>query len=278
MWELSDVSANGTGVPVLDGAAVRRAFARRAPAAHGLTRAAPHVAAVCREMAARFARGGKLIVFGNGESGADASHVAVEFMHPVVVGKRALPALALGNDSATLSGVGSDEGFAEVFAHPLRAFADAGDIALALTPDGRCANVRRGLAAARERGLLTVVLSGGDPADAPPADHTLVVGSADPLIVKEVQVTVYHVLWEMTHVFLEAPGDDGTCDTCADRARPMRVRQLLPNGLALAVPEADDDGPPQEISVALVDAAAGCTVLVHGGEAIAMVTTGASDE
>jgi D-sedoheptulose 7-phosphate isomerase len=85
-------------------------------------------------MALRFHRGGKLIVFGNGVSGTDASHIAVEFMHPVIVGKRALPALALSNDAATLTGVGAREGFGEVFAHQLRLFADGRDIALGVTP------------------------------------------------------------------------------------------------------------------------------------------------
>jgi D-sedoheptulose 7-phosphate isomerase len=157
-------------------------------------------------MALRFHRGGKLIVFGNGVSGTDASHIAVEFMHPVIVGKRALPALALSNDAATLTGVGAREGFGEVFAHQLRLFADGRDIALGVTPDGRCVNVRHGVAAAKELGCLTVVLAGGDPADAPPADHLLVIPSDDSLVVKEAHVTAYHVLWELVHVFLERPG------------------------------------------------------------------------
>ncbi|MFH8410085.1 SIS domain-containing protein [Streptomyces sp. NPDC018019] len=280
--------------PVVDGAAVRSAFARRVPAARDLAGAAGELAAVCRDMAGRFAGGGKLLVFGNGESGVDASHIAVEFLHPVVVGKRALPALALGNDSATLSGVGARQGFEEVFAHQLRAFGARGDIALGVSPDGRCPNVRRALARARETGLLTVALCGGERADAPPADHVLVLGGTDPLVVKEAHVTAYHLVWELTHVFLDrlgpcgggagAPGPDASCVTCADEARPMRVRRLLPGGLALArsLPrpsaheaagdtdrDADGDGD-VEISVALVEAAPGATVLVHAGEAIAL--------
>ncbi|MET9294124.1 SIS domain-containing protein [Streptomyces sp. NPDC003077] len=280
--------------PVLDEAAARHAFARREEGVRGLADAAGPLVAACREMAARFARGGKLLVFGNGESGADASHVAVEFMHPVVVGKRALPALALGNDAATVSGVGAREGFAEVFAHQLRAFAAAGDVALGISPDGRCPNVRRGMAVARELGLLTIGLSGGDPADAADADHVLVVGGTDPLVVKEVHVTAYHLMWEVVQVFLEGtfagvvgrgggapeggggPPEEGAvppecaggvCVTCSDEAVPMRVRRLLPGDLA----EAEGGGTTRRISVALVAAAPGTTVLVHAGEAIGVV-------
>ncbi|GGZ03887.1 D-sedoheptulose-7-phosphate isomerase [Streptomyces poonensis] len=189
-------------------AAVHRAFARREAAVRHLADTAGQVAAVCRDMAARFRCGGKLIVFGNGESAADASHLAVEFMHPVMVGKRALPAVALGNDSATMSGVGAREGFAGVFEHQLRAFADSEDIALGVSPDGRCRNVHRGLAAARQLGLLTVVLSGGLTEEAPAADHLLVVPATDPLVVKEIHMTTYHMLWELVQVFLEQYGPE----------------------------------------------------------------------
>jgi D-sedoheptulose 7-phosphate isomerase len=202
-------SAVGVGPPVSVGTAIRDAFVRREQAAGELAADAVRMAIICRDMAARFARGGKLIVFGNGGAGTDAGHIAVEFMHPVIVGKRALPALALANDGATVTGIAAREGFAEVFAYQLRHFADPEDIALAVSPDGREASVGRGLEAAREAGLLTVALlggDGGDLAEAATVDHALVVRSADPLVVKEVHVTTYHLLWELVHVFLEQPG------------------------------------------------------------------------
>ncbi|MQY10132.1 Phosphoheptose isomerase 1 [Streptomyces sp. RB5] len=189
-------------------AAVHHAFAAREPALNGVADQAGRLGVACRDMAARFRRGGRLITFGNGASAADASHLAVEFMHPAVVGKPALPAVALGNDTATLSGIGTREGFAEVFAHQLRALAGPDDIALGLTPDGRCRNLHRAIATAREGGLLTVVLSGGDAADAPAADHLLCAASDDPLIVAEAHMTFYHLLWELTQVFLEQYGTE----------------------------------------------------------------------
>ncbi|QFG27212.1 SIS domain-containing protein [Actinomadura sp. WMMB 499] len=157
-------------------------------------------------MAVRFHAGGRLIVFGNAGACTDAQHVAVEFVHPVVVGKRALPAFALTGDVAALTAIAEADGFAEVYAAQLRTLARPDDIALGLSADGRCASVRRGLAAAAELGLLTVALTGGDGDAGQGADHVLRARTGDPLVAGEVHVTVYHVLWELVHVFFEHPG------------------------------------------------------------------------
>jgi D-sedoheptulose 7-phosphate isomerase len=186
--------------------------ASRESAGLALAGDAEAVARACYDIAVRFHRGGKLIVFGNGGSGTDANHVAVEFVHPVIVGKRALPAMALTNDPATLTGVANREGFAEVFAHQVRCFADPPDIALGISPDGRCANVLRGLETAHELGLLTLALvgdggdGGGALASSGAVDHLLIAHASDPCVVKEIHVTTYHVLWELVHVFFEQPG------------------------------------------------------------------------
>jgi D-sedoheptulose 7-phosphate isomerase len=190
-------------------AATPAAWARREPAGRALEDDAALVARACHDMAQRFHRGGKLIVFGDGACATDANHVAVEFVHPVIVGKRALPALALTNDPATVTGVANTAGFAEVFVHQLRCFADQPDIALGISPDGNCVNVGRALAAAHDLGLLTVALTGGDGGSIArdgTTDHLLVAHSTDPVVVKEVHVTMYHVLWELVHVFFEQPG------------------------------------------------------------------------
>jgi D-sedoheptulose 7-phosphate isomerase len=189
-------------------AAVRE-FDRRVDPGLALVESAEEIARACHAMAARFHRGGKLLVFGNGGGATDAEHIAVEFVHPVIVGKRALPALSLAADPIVLTGIAGREGFAEVFAHQLRQLADPDDIALGVTADGRCANVARGFEEAHRLGLLTVGLAGGDGgglAGNPAVDHLVVVPSGDPEVVKEVHVTVYHVLWELVHVFFQHPG------------------------------------------------------------------------
>jgi D-sedoheptulose 7-phosphate isomerase len=194
--------------PVADDAA--RLFALRSAPVSDLADQAAAVASACHAMAVRFHRGGKLIAFGTGASSTDAQHVAVEFVHPVIVGKRALPAISLTTDVATVTGVAARDGVAGIFAHQIRYLAEPADIALGICAGPDCPSVLAGLRAARELGLLTIALAGGDGGaghdQAIGADHLIVARSADPRIVKELQVTAYHVLWELVHVFFEQPG------------------------------------------------------------------------
>jgi D-sedoheptulose 7-phosphate isomerase len=185
------------------------AFQRRDQAARELAAQAAAVADACHAMAVRFHQGGRLVVFGTGGSSTDAQHVAVEFVHPVIVGKRALPAFSLTTDAATVTGIAERAGMDQIFAHQIRHLAAPGDIALGISADGNCASVLAGLAAAKARGMLTIALAGGDGgalAQSPAVDHLLVTAATDPRVVKELQVTVYHVLWELVHVFFEQPG------------------------------------------------------------------------
>jgi D-sedoheptulose 7-phosphate isomerase len=146
------------------------------------------IALACRDLARAFHEDHRLLVFGQGAQRSDAVHVSVEFVHPVIVGKRALPALAL-----------QDEILAQ-----LRALGEAGDVALGLVAGGG-ETVRAALIAARELGLRTIAMVGPDGGDWP-ADHVFSVPSDDPYVVQEVHETAYHVLWELVHVFLEHPG------------------------------------------------------------------------
>ena len=199
---------SGPGGPAHD-AEVGRLFALRSEPTRHLAGQADAVAAACHSMAVRFHSGGKLVVFGTGGASTDAQHVAVEFVHPVIVGKRALPAISLTTDVATVTGIAEQSGVDAIFAHQIRFLASPADIALGLDRDGHSPSVLAGLEAARELGLLTVALTGGDGgsiATSKAVDHVLVAASADPRVVKEMQVTAYHVLWELVHVFFEQPG------------------------------------------------------------------------
>jgi len=115
-----------------------------------------------RAMADRFARGGKLLAFGNGGSATDADDAAADCTYPARDGWRALPALSLPADGATLSAVANDVGIEHVFVRQLAALGESGDIALGISTSGRAANVVAGLAEARRRGMLTVALTGYD--------------------------------------------------------------------------------------------------------------------
>jgi D-sedoheptulose 7-phosphate isomerase len=190
-------------------AETRRLFELRSEPTLGLAAQADAVAAACHAMAVRFHRGGKLVVFGTGGASTDAQHVAVEFVHPVIVGKRALPAISLTTDVATVSGIAERDGVAAIFAHQIRFLADPADIALGISAGGDGPSVLAGLETARELGLLTIALTGGNGgliASSQAVDHLLTAASADPQVVKEMHVTAYHVLWELVHVFFEQPG------------------------------------------------------------------------
>jgi len=196
-------------VAELTGAQVDRAFQRRTEPTRALGQDAEAVGRACYDMALRFHRGGRLLCFGNGSAAADAAHIVVEFVHPVIMGKRALPAVSLANDAASLSGITRLGGFEDSFAAQLRLHAAADDIALGISADGDCPNVVRALRTAQDAGLLTVALVGGDGgqiARIEGLDHVLVARSDDPRVVKEIHVTAYHVLWELVHVFFEQPG------------------------------------------------------------------------
>ena len=166
------------------------------------------IAEACWAMARRFHQGGRLLAFGNGSWATDAQHVAVEFVHPVIVGKRALPALALTNDSATLTGLMHGGDMTMPFVHQLKALGRSQDIALGFSPDGNCHNVVVALDQARKMGMLTLGLTGGEGGSLRQTqlDFCFVVPAQDPMVIQETHETLYHVLWELVHVFFEHEG------------------------------------------------------------------------
>ena len=142
---------------------------------------APRLAEACHEMSRRFLAGGRLLAFGNGPAATDAQHVSVEFVHPVIVGKRALPALDLGPDFETrLPVILQPEDMVMGFAFP-----------------ERDAAVERALLVAKERGALTFALAGEV------GDFPFALPDEDPFVVQEVFEVLYHMLWETVHVYFE---------------------------------------------------------------------------
>jgi D-sedoheptulose 7-phosphate isomerase len=186
---------------------VQEAYAERAEVVHAFFHGnADRLAHLCHGMARRFARDGVLIAFGPGAAASDAQHVSVEFVHPVIVGKRALPAVALPNDVvSTLALVFGDQlGFSD---HLLTVGAPR-DIALGMVHsphDPGSGGVTAALTRAEAAGMLAILLAGASTGGASPA-HVFEVPSEDPYIVQEVHETLYHVLWELVHVFFEHKG------------------------------------------------------------------------
>lgn len=155
------------------------------------------VARACLEVARRFARGGRLLVYGEGSQRSDAEHVAVEFVHPVIVGKRALPAMAVGSVRGGISPGASQ-------ARELRTVGQPEDIVMAIDagqPTGTASPTTEILRAARELGMLTLYVAPGSPPEG--ADLVFRLDDNDPLVAQEVAETLYHVIWELVHVFLD---------------------------------------------------------------------------
>ena len=151
---------------------------------------AERMARLCHRMAERFAGGGRLLALGLSPAArSDVRHVTVEFVHPVIVGKRALPALGLSREGGPLGG-------------QVELLADPRDIAIGFglqEEGGR--EVAEALESARRLGCLTIAFEPGSGAEwelAPPGD--------DPFVRQELVETTYHVLWELVHVFFEHRG------------------------------------------------------------------------
>lgn len=168
---------------------------------------AARLAECAAAMADRFTAGGRLLSFGNGGSSTDAGAVATRFLSPGP-GARALPAIALPEDVATLTALANDVSFEVVFARQVAASGRPVDIALGLSTSGGSANVLRGFAEAGRLGMLTVGLagySGGAMADAAARgeiDFLFVMPSDSVHRIQEAQTTTYHVLWELVQLAL----------------------------------------------------------------------------
>ena len=162
---------------------------------------ADRIAECAAAMARAFDHGARLFVMGNGGSSCDAAHVSVEFMHPIIEKRPALPAVALNTDTALLTAVGNDQDFSLAFAQQLRLLGRQGDIALGISTSGKSANVNRALQAGREMGLLTVGFSGRDGGRMPEVcDYCFTVPSFTIHRIQETHETLLHVLWDLIHV------------------------------------------------------------------------------
>ncbi|HEX5454243.1 MAG TPA: SIS domain-containing protein [Stellaceae bacterium] len=161
--------------------------------------------AAARAVAEIYRGGGILFAMGNGGSSCDAAHIAVEFTHPVTAGRPALAAVNLVADTAMLSAVGNDVGFEHVFVRQLVARARPGDGLIGVSTSGNSANLIAAFAKAKEMGLVTIGLAGGDGGlmkRAGTVDHCLVVPSASIHRIQECHVAAYHILWDLVHTIL----------------------------------------------------------------------------
>jgi D-sedoheptulose 7-phosphate isomerase len=173
-----------------------------------LTESAQGIAEVATLTVGSFAGGGKLLVCGNGGSAADAQHLAAEFVGRFLVDRKPLPAIALTDNTSTLTAVGNDYGFAAVFERGVRAHGRAGDVVVGISTSGRSPNVLRALAAARELGCVTVGLTGGEGGTMREVcDHFFCVPTPETPRVQECHIAWIHAFCELVDALILEGGD-----------------------------------------------------------------------
>ena len=162
---------------------------------------AEQIAELCEKMAGRFQAGHELWVMGNGGSACDAQHVAVEFIHPIIDKRRALPARDLVSQIPVLTAISNDKDYAKIFVDQLALWAKPGDMALAISTSGQSPNLIYALQAARKKGLLTIAFSGKDGGRLHEvAEYSFTVSSFSIHRIQECHVALLHILWDLIHV------------------------------------------------------------------------------
>lgn len=141
---------------------------------------------------------GKVLIFGNGGSAADAQHIAAELVNRLNYDRPPIAAIALTTDTSILTSVGNDSSFDELFERQLRALGRRGDVALAISTSGNSPNVLLAVAAARELGIRTIALAGRDGGKlAGAVDVALVVDTRSTQRIQETHITIGHILCEL---------------------------------------------------------------------------------
>lgn len=162
-------------------------------------------------LARAFHSGRKLLVCGNGGSATDAQHVAVEFMHPITVGRKALPAICLNNDMAMVTAVANDVNFADVFVRQIIALGKKGDVLIAISTSGNSENLLHAFETARKLKLSTIGFAGDEGGrmnemrEQGLIDFCFTVPTTSIHRIQESHVTLYHIMWDMVHEFLQHP-------------------------------------------------------------------------
>lgn len=158
---------------------------------------------VSRILSDTFESGNKLILFGNGGSATDASHIAGEFVNRLKRERPGLPAIALNTDMAVLTSIANDYDFSEVFARQIKALAQEGDVVIAISTSGSSPNVLKAVDVAKKKRLKTIAFTGsrGDKLTSK-TDYAFMVPSTNTPRIQEVHITLGHVLCQMVEEIL----------------------------------------------------------------------------
>lgn len=149
------------------------------------------------EVIARYRRGGRLYIAGNGGSAADAQHLAAEFVSRLARDRAPLPAEALTVDTSILTAIGNDYGYEQVFARQIAGKMSVNDVFLGITTSGKSPNILKALEKCREMGLPTIVFCGHDGGPAKNiADYCIIATGAATATIQELHIVLAHSLCE----------------------------------------------------------------------------------
>ncbi len=158
------------------------------------------IAEVVELIAGTFTKGGKVLLFGNGGSASDASHIAGEFVNRFILERPGLPAIALNTDVAVMTSIANDYDFSEIFARQVKALGQEGDVAIGISTSGSSPNVVKAIAAAKDLGMRTVAFTGSKNKGgklASISDFAFVVPSSETPRIQEVHITLGHVICQL---------------------------------------------------------------------------------
>jgi D-sedoheptulose 7-phosphate isomerase len=153
---------------------------------------------VVQLIAQAFREGKKVILFGNGGSAMDASHIAAEFVNRFLMERPPLPAIALNTDTAVLTSISNDYDYTQVFSKQLAALGHEGDVVIGISTSGNSPNVIKAMDVAKKNGMKTVILTGGTGGKlANTADYTFIVGTKVTARIQETHITLGHAICQM---------------------------------------------------------------------------------
>lgn len=172
------------------------------------TKNADRIIEISRLIADAFTEGKKLLLFGNGGSATDASHIAAEFINRFKLERPGLPAIALNTDMAVITSIANDYDYSEVFARQIKSLGQQGDITIAISTSGASRNILKALDVSKKRGLISIGFTGqkGEKM-ASKCNYSFIVPSSDTPRIQECHIMLGHIICDMVEEILFAlPG------------------------------------------------------------------------
>jgi len=153
---------------------------------------------VAKRIMAAYRKGHKVLLFGNGGSACDASHLAAELVNRYKKDREGLPAIALATDMAVVTSISNDYDYTDLFSRQLKAIGHKGDIAIAISTSGNSPNVLKAVQVAKEKGLITIGFAGKDGGKlAGLVDYSFIIPSNNTARIQEAHITLGHLLCEL---------------------------------------------------------------------------------